>query len=342
MEVYFGTNFWDDRKMGAPLDKIPVHGSAEGDMPAWGNRKVRIPAVYVGQEGAVLDLCMCVPLSDISEYMEKWKDRGYEDLSDEELEQVESESPFGGHFDVLLSLDGVRLKCTFGCGTVWNPLLPDRDMDPETETLMKAYGCSREYGWSFHRNCFEWDGTPILDSGKLECVLVSRKQSVTAAHFVTDISDGTGDGKKQGRKIQLTHPLSGDTYTLTILSCEAGKHEGDWGDPGSDLEYPSCYQEITYTVEPDIMPEELTIQDCAREDQPRRKGAGDNDADSSFLASSTVLVPMYAMEGGESPDVRSAYSSLRFGPVDRAEWRAVFHIKKEKDFHIQADLVHCP
>ena len=71
MEVYFGTNFWDDRKTGAPLDKIPVHGAAEGDMLAWGNKKVRIPAVYVGREGAVLDLCICVPLSDISEYMER-------------------------------------------------------------------------------------------------------------------------------------------------------------------------------------------------------------------------------------------------------------------------------
>ena len=222
-------------------------------------------------------------------------------------------------------------------------------MDPDTVTLMEAYGCSREYGWVFHRNCFEWDGTPVLKPGKLECILVPRKQPVTAAHFVTDISDGTGDvsdemgdGKKQARKIQLVHPLSGDTYTLTILSCEAGQHEGDWGGPGKDLEYPACYQEITYTVEPDITPEELTIQDCEREDQPRRKGAGDNDADPSVHAVSTVLVPMYAMEGGKSPNVRSAYSSLRFGPVDRAEWRAVFHIKKEKDFQIQADLVHCP
>ena len=135
--------------------------------------------------------------------------------------------------------------------------------------------------------------------------------------------------------------MSGDIYTLTILSCEAGKCERDWEDPGGNLEYPSHYQEITYTVEPDITPEELTIQDCEREDQPRRKGAGDNDADPSVHTVSTVLVPMYAMEGGKSPNVRSAYSSLRFGPVDRAEWRAVFHIKK-KDFQMQADLVHCP
>ena len=43
MEVYFGTNFWDDRKAGAPLAKIPVHGAAEGDMLAWENKKSAHP-----------------------------------------------------------------------------------------------------------------------------------------------------------------------------------------------------------------------------------------------------------------------------------------------------------
>src|SRR5699024_5396079 len=101
------------------------------------------------------------------------------------------------------------------------------------------------------------------------------------------------------------------------------------GGPGKDLEYPACYQEITYTVEPDITPEELTIQECEREYQPRRKGSGDNDADPSVQAVSTVLVPMYAMEGGKRLNVRSANSTLWFGAVERAEWRAVFHIKIE-------------
>ena len=110
------------------------------------------------------------------------------------------------------------------------------------------------------------------------------------------------------------------------------KETGD--DIGEDLEYPSFYQAITYTGEPDISAEDLTVQDCAKGDQPRRKGAGSKEAGSSVLASSVALVPMYAVEDGEEPKVRSAYSSLWFGPVDRVEWRAVFHIKKEKDFHI--------
>lgn len=332
MDAYFGKNFWYDGKEGTPLNKIPVHRTAAGALLAWRSKNLCIPAIYVGQEGVVLDLCMRVPLSDISAFMDKWKDRDYENMSDEELEQAESESPFGVDFNILLALDGIRLKTTFGCSTVWNLLM--QDTDPETEALMEAYGCGREYGWVFLRNCFEWDGSAVLAPRKLDCVLVPRKQSVTAAYFATDASDGKG----QERKVKLIHPLSGDTYTLTLRSCEGGQHEGDWGDIGEDLEYPSCYQAITYTVEPDISAEDLAVQDCAKGDPPRRKGAGSKEAGSSVLASSVALVPMYAVEDGEEPKVRSACSSLWFEPVDRVEWRAVFHIKKEKDLHIQAEL----
>ena len=54
----------------------------------WGNKNLYIPAIYVGQEGVVLDLCMRVPLSDISAFMDKWKDRDYENMSDEEVEHA--------------------------------------------------------------------------------------------------------------------------------------------------------------------------------------------------------------------------------------------------------------
>ena len=66
MDVYWGKNFWYDGTEGAPLNKIPVYETAAGAPLAWGNKNLYIPAIYVGQEGVVLDLCMRVPLSDIS------------------------------------------------------------------------------------------------------------------------------------------------------------------------------------------------------------------------------------------------------------------------------------
>ena len=81
MDVYWGKNFWYDGTEGAPLNKIPVYETAAGAPLAWGNKNLYIPAIYVGQEGVVLDLCMRVPLSDISAFMDKWKDRDYENMS---------------------------------------------------------------------------------------------------------------------------------------------------------------------------------------------------------------------------------------------------------------------
>ena len=205
----------------------------------WGNKNLYIPAIYVGQEGVALDLCMRVPLSDISAFMDKWKDRDYENMSDEEVEQAESESPYSVDFNIVLALDGVRVKTTFGCSPV-----------------------AREAGM--------------------------RSRSRKAACDCRSFCDRCIGRERAGKKSAV------DT----------------------------SYQAITYTVEPDISAEDLTVQDCVKGDQPRRKGAGSKEAGSSVLASSVALVPMYAVEDGEEPKVRSAYSSLWFGPVDRVEfWR---------------------
>ena len=51
MEVYYGKNFWYSGQEGTPLKKIPVHDPAADGLLAWENRRLCIPAVYVGEEG---------------------------------------------------------------------------------------------------------------------------------------------------------------------------------------------------------------------------------------------------------------------------------------------------
>lgn len=133
---------------------------------------------------------------------------------------------------------------------------------------METYGCSREYGWLFKRESFEWEGAPALCPEKLECLF------------------------------------------------SAG---------------------------------ELTIQDCAKSDPPRKKNvlpAQEDGPTAYFLASSAAVVPIYSESGAETDGsheageqkVWAACSALRFEPVDRVEWRAVFHIQERENFHITAVL----
>ena len=343
MEVYYGHNFWYQKKEGKPLKKFSVH-KAEDPLLKWGKSEFFIPALYVGSEGAVLDLCMRVPLSEIFAYMQKWEDAADRELSEEEMEQAERESPFFADFAVEMHLDGHRLRSESGCSTVWNPCLTEQEeaREAEVEELMETYGCSREYGWLFKRESFEWEGTPALCPEKLECLFSAGKQPVTVGHFVTD-------GTDEGGQIELTHPVSGETYMITLRSCEAERHDGDWGERGTELEYPSCYQSLTYTVVPEISAGELTIQDCAKSDPPRKKNvlpAQEDGPTAYFLASSAAVVPIYSESGAETDGsheageqkVWAACSALRFEPVDRIEWRAVFHIQEKENFHITAVL----
>lgn len=94
---------------------------------------------------------------------------------------------------------------------------------------------------------------------------------------------------------------------------------------------------------------ELTIQDCAKSDPPRKKNvlpAQEDGVTAYFLASTAAVVPRYP-ESGTKPDgfheaggqkVWAACSALRFEPVDRVEWKAVFHIQERENFHITAVL----
>ena len=336
MKVYYGKNFWYSGQEGTPLKKIPVHDPAADGLLAWENRRLCIPAVYVGEEGAVLDLCVRVPVPDISAYMDKWKDLDYENLSGEELEEAVRESPFGSDFDIRLSLDGIPVKGRFGCSTCWNPLQPEAEPDKETEELMAEYGCSRDYGWLFLRTSCEWEDSPVLSPKKLECVLSARKRPVTAAHFATDEREESDTEKR----VELTHLITGDTYTLTVRSCETGQHDGNWGDRDDDWEYPSWYQALTYTVEPELPIEDLTVQDCATGGRPRRKEKEhkEDGEGSSLCAVSVAVVPSYPQDEGDGLKIRAACSSLYFEPVDKVEWRAVFHVKEKKELCVTAKL----
>ncbi len=324
MKVYYGKSFWYNGKEEAPLKQIPVHAPS-GGLLSWNGKQLCIPAVYLGEAGAVMDVCMRVQPGDIAAFLDKWGGRDGEKLSSEDLEQLERESPFCRNFAVEMILDGRRLKSRGWCAVAWNPLVQENEC--EVEELMEEYGCGREYGWVFTRESYEWEDDSVLSPEKMACRLTSDFQSVTAAHFTT----GAGEGTKQ---IKLVHPLSGESYTLTVVSCTPEEYNMDAGD---DLEYPSYLQVLNYTVEPDIPMEELSVFDCGEGDPPRRrKGlAGQGEA---VTACSVAVLSGCARSGEAGLPVRSACSSLWFEPQAEVRWRAVFSIREAEEFCVEADL----
>lgn len=85
MEVYYGKNYWDHKKEGAPLKKITVQKDAGRALPTekslsdrealltWGKADLFIPAVYVGRAGVAFDLCKRVKLSEIRDFLRTYQ-----------------------------------------------------------------------------------------------------------------------------------------------------------------------------------------------------------------------------------------------------------------------------
>lgn len=359
MEVYYGKNYWDRAKDGIPLKKIFVQtGSAEGlsgkePLLTWGKADLFVPALYVGEEGVAFDLCIRAERAHIQTYIRTYhacaESAGREgrEISGEEIEQLQKLSPFYNDFNLELSLDGQVLNRGFMCGTSWIPSdLTGEIPEAEAQELMKEYGCSEEYGWAFERWMFSWQECPVLKPMQAKITFLARKEPVTVAYFVTGEADRFHDDPV---KAEFTHPLSGKKHMLSIHSFEAVEFdtksklreiENRRGRGWDEMEYPSHYHTLAYTVRPSVPEEELTVQDCSESDSPRRKGEeGTQDGPTSvFIAGKMSVTPVLMKEGDDASDVRTAVSSLRFEPAKQVKWRVVLHVKEHEDVKVAVQL----
>lgn len=248
-----------------------------------------------------------------------------------------------------LSLDGQKLKRGFKCGVTWMPAgINDEPSSGESETLMKEYGCSREYGWAFERCMYQWMDVPVLEPGQAVFSFRAEKQPVTVAYFTTADKDNFDEPVI---KTEFTHPLSGDKHVLSVHSFEAGKLDIETG-PGAgmkkekrrqweEMEYPSHYHTLVYTVRPSIPEEELTLQDCAEGDSPRKKDRGEmkDGPTAVFVAGKMSVTPvLMKKEGEDASEARTAVSSLHFEPVKQVKWRVVLHVKEHEDVKVTVKL----
>lgn len=306
MKVYFEENYWGKGRGKKPGRKVAVEKEF-----AWDGRKWRIPALYLCEEGVVMDVCVGIPREEIKEFMEKWdlERRSHaETFTQEEIEQLEQESPFCMRFRMRAEADGVELGSEGWCGTAWNPLTSGEEAVTEIEeTLMEVYGCSRDSGWYFCRAHFRFPGadgetrerqtvetrerlTPgvgeemscepaLLRMGEerenlrtLTVFFEKETEKYPGPHFRTKAGE-------RGSRVAFSHPISGRQYVLTVESCEQKNNSQDW--PKEEWagnirirKSPSQCLELCYTVEPEIDGEELWIADLAESDPPEfeRKG----------------------------------------------------------------------
>ena len=330
LDVYHNGCIRGKGKREDKLMAVPVNGTF-----LWGGQEIYIPAIYVGEAGAVLDVCTIISMEDMTAFLKKWdKKRRMSLKTQEEYEQITADNPGSREFTVEMSLDNIPLVRRVSSSLNWYPenvfrmgnesSAPARSdewrNDPDAETLMDAYGCSREYCWHFVRLSYNWNGNPILSPQEIALSLQANPLPVTVGYFNTSPACNF-------ETLQAVHPVTGQEYTLTLYECEQLRQS--FAEIGKEnVIYPEYFQTLSYRISPEIERSLFDIRDCADGDRPKMEDAGKK-SEKSVGATAVFMAGK-----SNASDRRMASSSMHYEPVSEIRWRMVFYIKPKADMEI--------
>ncbi len=328
-KVSFDGGFWGGD--GKPGTEVPI-----GKHFHWGSEKWYIPSVYICDEGLVIDYCMEADPEEVKVFIDKWDllNESRSHYTREQQEQMEREHPLHVRFYGKVTYNSQPLQSGHSCGVTWLPAscVPEPVRQNDTaKGILTHYGLDEARAWSFHRWSYPWGEADGQELYALSVRMERQWENIAGQHFMTPAV---------GESITLTHPLTEETYTLTVHEVEQQElPEHAFPDPG--MEYPNRFLAMSYSLEPDITGRGFMLQDCADGDKPRQKQRDPNKFEPAALAHAAAIGviggadgPTAIIMGSNTPKLHAACSSLHFEPVEEVEWRAVFSEKLMEDMEI--------
>lgn len=317
--VYYECGFGGKRPRRRPGREVAL-----GITFTWGGEEWLAPAMYCCGEGLVLDLLKKVPAEVLNRFAEKWglDENGalQRELTPAEQEQMENENPLEERFRAEVTVNGRRLQQSTGHGVCWVPGLPESARwDGEAEQVVAHYGLERNCGWAIWRVCCPWNGGKLKPE-TVELTMTAEKEAVDGGTFTAE----------PGKTVPLTDPRTGLTHTLRVLSLTMETMDRSLLPPVG-MEFPTEYVEMQYTLEPPLPVGDFALVDAAPGDEARacKVENGLTAQESACIGiiggadgPTAVFVSGKGDEAGEN--VRAAYSSLHYKPVETVTWRARF------------------
>lgn len=272
------------------------------------------------------------------------------------------------------------------------------EREPEAKELLEHYHCDPAQGWVFIRYAFWWtkpeaenaDGetnfpkqrktrTPVIYDMKV--ILKQNAVSVAGEHFFTECAENETGMKENGtwhierekisetKEIEFLHPVTGQRHRLSVAALEkaelpehpfsagsaAGEGYRQWAE---SAEWPRKYIRMQYTLIPDLSNEEVSVVDCGRCDQPRKRiernvrltvegehgDDGQAEEDNSARAAAVSVIGgadgptsiFLCGKGGQNTHLTC--SAPRFEWVEQVEWKIVFYKKEREDKEVRIVL----
>lgn len=324
MKVYYGTNFWGHPKEAEELEKLSLNKEF-----TWDSLSGFIPAVYVGEQGIVVDICIRVSNTEVKDFYEKWKPKLHGQISEEERRQAELENPLNIDFSLNISVNGEKLENDFGCGTCYSSVIAKEYITAhpgEEEQLMTEYSCDQNFAWYFKRHMCKWGVRPKkLENLEIEFVSSNKEFSCAPIEFGME---------SVGRSYELTHPLGGKIYELHVHDMKQGEIDQELfkrlDKKEEKVQHPTHYISLFYSLTPELLADKFQMQNADYGEKPRRI---QENLDGTVTVIGYIDSSSSVFLAGKQKDKekRIAVSPLYFEPVKDVKWRPVFLEKERED-----------
>lgn len=213
----------------------------------WHGEKWSVPAIYLCENGIVVDSYKEVPLDQIDRFRDKWLDRAPY-LSQEEAMCMTLEDPLITDVKGGLNVNDKMAPQRKFFTTTWNPRTEN---DWNARRTLEHYGLDREKGYLLRRESFLRKGkNPPIRTMNL--TLQAEPVLVPGERFVAP---------RSGESMTFIHPVSGQTHTLTVRA-----QVREALDPNFLSNHPCCYTRLMFSVEPSISKDQFYLVDCDRGD----------------------------------------------------------------------------
>lgn len=295
-DVGFGTGFCEFCERKKAGQELSVRRSFR-----WHDESWMIPAVYLCEDGIVVDSFLEVPAEAIAAFAEKWGDRKDTDLTTEAKMQRTLEYPLSCSATGSLFVNERPVPLKRSTTLLWDPT---QENTWNARRTLEHYGLDRDRGYLFRREHFLRKGkNPPIRT--MELKLEADPVCVPGQRFVAP---------RPGEQVQFIDPSTGRLHSLTVISLTR-----EALDPNFLSDHPCCYTRLSFSLEPPISRELFSIVDCDPGDASYEK-----DGPSALLFS------------GKVPSAgHFAVSSLRHAPADTITWRMIFRRKLRQDITVR-------
>lgn len=304
-------------------EEIPVDKTVR-----WGEDLWHIPSVYRFPEGLIIDFCIEIDPDRVRAFVDRW-DLHHEaehPYTPARRQQIEADNPMHIDFRKKLTCNGEEILQKHGRGMSW--LAPDCLEEPscfDTDALavLEHYNLDPNRCWSFFRTTFPREDPDSIDTLTLHLERHPTELPAAAIHT-----------PKMGDSFTITHPLTGKVHRLTIHEVEGQEMDHSrFSDP--ELELPTHYTAMTYTLEPDLPNSAFSFRDMAQSDGARRKDGRRGGAVSIGIIGSARSPVILLTPDGSEAKLHTTCSAMHFEPVSDTLWQFSFREKLLADAEIR-------